>query len=181
MATDSPRRVLVFGNSGAGKSTLARHLQEREALGHLDLDSLAWRETTPPQRRAIEDSRADIEAFLSQHDGWVIEGCYADLLAIAAPEATEMIWLNPPADACVAHAKARPWEPHKYPSKEAQDANLPMLIDWIRAYDTRDDELSRRAHEDLFNGFSGTRKALSQPEAYAAGSFDAARAVKDAP
>ena len=27
---------------------------------------------------------------------------------------------------------ARPWEPHKYPSKEAQDANLALLIGWIR-------------------------------------------------
>ncbi len=172
MAAESPRRVLVFGNSGAGKSTLARDLQDRDGLGHLDLDSLAWLDTTPPRRRPFDESRADIEAFMALHDGWVIEGCYADLLAMAAEEATEMIWLNPPTEACVAHARARPWEPHKYPSKEAQDANLPMLIDWIRAYDSREDEFSRRAHEALFDQFSGTKQALSQPAAYAAVSFD---------
>jgi adenylate kinase family enzyme len=167
MAMESPRRVLVFGNSGAGKSTLARHFRDREGLGHLDLDSLAWLDTKPPQRRPVESSRADMEAFMAQHGGWVIEGCYADLLTLAAEKATEMIWLNPPTETCVAHARARPWEPHKYPSKEAQDANLPMLIDWICAYDSRDDEFSRRAHTLLFEQFPGTKRTLTQPASYA--------------
>jgi hypothetical protein len=37
----------------------------------------------------------------------------------------------------VANAFSRPWEPHKYLSKEAQDANLEMLMGWIRAYEDK--------------------------------------------
>jgi adenylate kinase family enzyme len=84
------RRVLVVGNSGSGKTTLARQLAA-EGLAHLDLDTLAWLPAPPPVRRPLAESAADIDAFTRRHDAWVIEGCYADLLAIAAARATELI------------------------------------------------------------------------------------------
>ncbi len=157
------QRVVVFGNSGAGKTTLARTLAERDGLGHLDLDTLAWRDTAPPTRRPLEESIADMQAFLERHEHWVIEGCYADLLTCALAHATQALWLNPPTETCIAHARSRPWEPHKYPSKAAQDANLPMLLDWIRAYDTRDDEFSRASHARLFAAFEGLKEEITAP------------------
>lgn len=51
----------------------------------------------------------------------------------------ELIFLNPGVEACVRHCRARPWESHKYPTRDAQDANLAMLIDWVRSYPSRDD------------------------------------------
>lgn len=78
------RKAAIFGNSGSGKSTLGRQLRD-QGLPHLDLDSLAWLLTCPPERR--------------------------------------------------------PREQDKYESREIQDRNLPMLLDWIAGYTERDDSL----------------------------------------
>ncbi len=155
-------RIVIYGNSGAGKSTLARRLADEHGLRHLDLDTLAWLPTSPPRRAPLADSLAKLDAFTVQGDAWVIEGCYADLIESAAQRSTELVFLNPGVDTCVAHCRARPWEPHKYASKEAQDANLEMLLDWVRAYATRDDEFSLRAHRALFDRFSGAKREVTR-------------------
>jgi adenylate kinase family enzyme len=160
-------RYLLLGNSGSGKSTLALRLARTGGLPHLDLDTLAWQATTPPERRPLGESARDIESFLADKERWIIEGCYADLLAVPLPRCTQLLFLNPGVDACVANAHARPWEPHKYESKEAQDANLQMLVGWIREYDTRDDVFGLRAHRALFEGFAGTKLELTSREAIA--------------
>jgi adenylate kinase family enzyme len=154
-------RIVIFGNSGAGKSTYAKRLSAESGLAHLDLDTLAWLPTTPPQRAPHVESAREIAAFMDAHDAWVIEGCYSDLLAVAAARCTRMVFLNPGVDACIANCRARPWEPHKYASKAAQDANLDFLVDWVRAYATRDDEFSLRAHRALFDGFAGDKVELT--------------------
>lgn len=151
------QRILIFGNSGAGKSTLAKKLSQAQGLAHLDLDTLAWLPRTPPTRRPLGESRDEIQNFISKHAGWVVEGCYADLLDIVAPHCSEMIFLNPGIEVCVKNCRSRPWEPHKYPSKEAQDANLAMLIRWVGDYATRKDEFSLSAHRRLFDAFRGTK------------------------
>ena len=109
----------------------------------------------------LADSVAKIDAFTSARDRWVIEGCYADLVEVAAASCTELVFLNPGIDACVANCRARPWEPHKYPSKEAQDANLEMLIGWVRAYATRTDEFSLAGHRALFERFGGAKREIT--------------------
>ena len=149
--------MLIFGNSGSGKSTLAKKLATQYQLAHLDLDTVAWQETSPIARMPIEESRRLLDCFTKENDEWVIEGCYADLLALLTPQANEMVYLNLPVEACVSNAKTRPWEPHKYNSKEAQDTNLPMLLDWIAQYPLRDDTFSQRAHQQLFDGFTGNK------------------------
>ena len=153
-------RILVVGNSGAGKSTLARRLAGDHDLAHLDLDPLAWLPTTTPTRRPLADSLIEVEAFLAARPRWVIEGCYADLLAALAPRATLLVFVNPGVEACVANCRARPWEPHKYATPEAQDANLAMLLDWVRAYPTRDDVCSLAAHRALFDEHAGPKREL---------------------
>lgn len=163
-------RIVVVGNSGSGKSTLAKRLAE--SLAHLDLDVLAWLPEMPPKRRALEESGKDIDAFVGTNPKWVIEGCYADLAEMCLPTCTELLLLDPGTDACLANARSRPWEPHKYPTKEAQDANLEMLLGWIRDYDTRDDACSRKAHERLFAGFRGAKRHLRSREEIAAFKVD---------
>ena len=155
-------RVLIFGNSGSGKSTLARSLSESKDIAHFDLDSIAWLPTNPPERTPIGASTVKIDQFLSNNNNWVIEGCYADLIELAIKEATMVIFLNLSVEDCIANAKARPWEPHKYDSKEAQDANLEMLIAWISAYPDRDDVCSLNAHQQTFGRFSGSKTMISQ-------------------
>lgn len=165
------RRYIVIGNSGSGKSTLAHRLATHYQLAHLDLDVLAWLPRDgdqPPARRPLADSERDIERFVGDHAEWVIEGCYSDLIAAAMPRCSQLVFLNPGTAACIENARARPWEPHKYPSKRAQDDNLAMLIDWIGDYATRDDEFSLRAHRALFDRCSGPKIELASREAIAA-------------
>lgn len=152
------KKIVIFGNSGSGKSTLAKSLCQTYKLQHLDLDVLAWLDTQPPQRRPLVDSCRQIDQFLKQQDNWIIEGCYADLLNYVIEHASEIIFLNPGVDACIANCRQRPWEPHKYPSKEAQDANLEMLIAWLREYPTRKDEFSLHAHRELFDNYNGKKQ-----------------------
>jgi len=151
------KKIIIFGNSGSGKSTLAKELREAESLAHLDLDSIAWMPTSPPQRKPIAETKLEIDKFTSSNLQWVIEGCYSDLIEVALPKANEIIYLNLPVEACISNAKKRPWEPHKYESKEAQDANLKMLVEWIAQYALRGDTFSKSSHEALFNAYNGKK------------------------
>jgi adenylate kinase family enzyme len=160
-------RLVIFGNSGSGKSTLARRLSTAAGVPHLDLDTCAWEPAMPPTRRPLSESAREVTAFMDANARWVIEGCYSSLLAAPLSRCTLAIFLNPGVDACIANAEARPWELHKYSSKEAQDRNLEMLRGWIRDYEVRDDEFSLAAHRALFDGFAGNKIELSSREAIA--------------
>jgi adenylate kinase family enzyme len=150
-------KILIFGNSGSGKSTLAKSLSQQDSLEHLDLDTLAWLPGSPPARKPLKESKTEIDRFISFNQNWVIEGCYADLLELVTPHATEIIFLNPGVDACIRNCRSRPWEPHKYASKEAQDANLNLLIGWVKQYVTRKDEFSLEAHKRIYESFKGKK------------------------
>ena len=151
-------KVLVFGNSGSGKSTYARALADEFCLPHLDLDLIVWE----PGMIAVQRSRSSIErdliAFMSDHDNWVIEGCYGELVQSASLECSELVFLNPGLNTCLQHNHARPWESHKYKSKQAQDAMLENLQTWVRDYYTRDDKWSYEAHRHIFDSFKGKKR-----------------------
>ncbi|MGR6871574.1 AAA family ATPase [Pseudomonas sp. HK3] len=151
------KRIVIFGNSGSGKSTLAQHLSTTHNLAHLDLDTLAWQDTQPPSRNPIELSKSLMNDFMANNSTWVIEGCYSDLIELTLDQCSEMYFMNLSVEDCIENAKKRPWEPHKYASKAAQDANLPMLLDWIKQYQQRDDTFSLSAHKTLFNDFRGCK------------------------
>lgn len=157
-------RILIFGNSGSGKSTMARKLARTHALPHLDLDMIAW--SSPGVRKPMAESARDIEAYTAANPEWIAEGCYADLLELIMPKATEIRFLNPGADACVANCRARPWEPEKYSSRKEQDTRLEFLIRWVREYETRADEYSLARHRMLFDNFNGPKREFSDIEQY---------------
>jgi len=138
---------------------MARALVAELGIPHLDLDSLAW--STPGVRKPLDESAAAIRAFVAANPDWVIEGCYGDLLEVAMPAATEVRFLNPGAEACVANCRARPWEPEKYPTRAAQDAMLELLIEWVRDYETRTDEYSVARHRELYQRFSGRKVEIT--------------------
>lgn len=156
------RKVLIFGNSGSGKSTLAKELCAAENLSHLDIDMLAWMPTTLPTRKPVGEAKKEIYEFIHSHEEWVIEGCYTDLLETVASQCNEMIYMNIPVAVCIANAKNRPWEPRKYKSKEDQDANLEMLVEWIAQYKERDDIFSERAHKELYEKYPGKKNYVHQ-------------------
>lgn len=150
-------RVLIFGNSGAGKSTRAQALASQNALPHLDLDAIVWEPGKVAVLREPAAISASLKAFLDQHEQWVIEGCYGELVEAAAPHCTQLVFLDPGVEACLANNRRRPWEPHKYASPEEQDAMLENLQAWVRDYYTRDDQWSYAAHRRIFDAFTGDK------------------------
>ena len=152
-------KIVVFGNSGSGKTTLSRKLSDKHLLPHLDLDGLAW--DPGPKRRPLRLSAGQIEEFLDRKSGWIIEGCYGDLIDLVLPRATEIIFLNPGTAVCLANCRSRPWEPSKYRSREDQDRNLEMLLEWVREYDRRTDEFSLRRHRALFESYAGEKREIT--------------------
>lgn len=154
------QKIVIFGNSGSGKSTLARRLAKQFHLAHLDLDDVAWKEANPPLRYSVEESAACINSFMEKHDQWVIEGCYGSLISHATPYATEICFLNIGIEACLQNCKTRDWEPHKYKSKQAQDENLKLLLDWVSTYETRNDEFSKKEHQKIFEHFQGKKQEI---------------------
>ncbi|TLU61049.1 ATP-binding cassette domain-containing protein [Thalassotalea litorea] len=150
-------KIVIFGNSGSGKSTLARKLASKYELAHFDLDEIAWKNTNPPTRQPLEQSSVKIDGFMNDNTVWVIEGCYSDLIEYVMGYADKAIFLNLSIEDCIDNAKKRPWEPHKYPSKHAQDENLSMLLDWIKDYESRTDTFSLASHQALYDSFAGEK------------------------
>lgn len=124
----SMSKVVVIGNSGSGKSSLALAHARDSGLVMLDLDTLAWEQTKPTERRPLDHSLQDLAAFIAANDRWVIEGRYTGLLALAVAHCTKLIFLNPGIETCIENCRARPWQPCKYSSLETQNKNLEMLI-----------------------------------------------------
>jgi len=150
-------RVLIVGNSGSGKTTLARTLAVKHRLAHLDLDSIVWEPGQIAIQRPADAIAASLRRFLSDHDTWVIEGCYGELMEVASAQCTELIFLNPGLAACLANNRRRPWEPHKYASIEEQDAMLEALQAWVADYYTRTGPWSYEAHRRIFDRHAGQK------------------------
>lgn len=136
-------------------------------IPRLSLDEIAWNDG--PARKPLSESLELLAEFVTGNDEWVIEGCYGDLIEAALPHCTELRFLNPGVEVCVEHCQRRPWEPEKFPTPEAQNAMLARLIEWVREYDTRDDEYGLRRHRALFDRFTGKKREYSSAAAYAAG------------
>ena len=153
----SGMRIAILGNSGSGKSTLANWLAESAGLAVLDLDTVAWEPGQPAVERPGALAEADVAAFCDAHARWVVEGCYANLVAAALRFEPLLVFLDPGLEGCLANCRDRPWEPHKYPSRQAQDANLEFLVSWVAEYYTRDGPMSLRAHREVFAGYAGRK------------------------
>jgi adenylate kinase family enzyme len=150
------RRILILGNSGSGKTTMARALQNKYGLAHLDLDTIAWAE--PGERLPLAESVIALEAFDRAHKSWVVEGSYASLARAALPLCTELRFLNPGIEVCVANCESRPWEPEKYGSPEEQESRLAYLLEWVRAYEQREDEYGLSQHRAVYAEFEGVKR-----------------------
>lgn len=148
-------RIIIFGNSGSGKSTMARQLVGENNAALLSLDAIAWQRETI--RKPLDESIRELLTFIHAHPQWVIEGCYADLIAPALPFCTELRFLNPGTATCMANCRSRPWEPEKFNTAQAQQAMLDPLIAWVRQYDTRNDEFGHQRHRALFDSFTGPK------------------------
>jgi len=95
-------RLILLGNAGAGKSTMARRLIGSADIPRLSLDEIAWDRGT--RRKPLAESLTLLYQFLGAKDQWVIEGCYSDLIEAALAHCTELRFLNPGIETCIATA-----------------------------------------------------------------------------
>ena len=51
---------------------------------------------------------------------------------------------------------------NKYESKDAQDANLAMLLEWISQYYYREDEFSHQSHNAFFDRYTGKKTRMAK-------------------
>jgi adenylate kinase family enzyme len=121
-------KLVLLGNAGAGKSTMARRIIGNTQIPRLSLDEIAW--DPGAKRKPLDESLKLLDNFLNANNQWVIEGCYSDLVEAALAQCTELRFLNPGIEVCVAHCHRRPWEPEKFASPEQQGAMLEQLILW---------------------------------------------------
>ena len=159
-------KVVLLGNAGPGKSTLSRKLIAKQPAARLSLDALAFAEGA--KRRPLADSIDDAIRFVESNTHWVVEGCYSDIVEPVLAHADRLVFLNPGVATCVAHCKARPWEPEKFKSSAEQDANLANLITWVCDYESRTDEYGLQRHRALFDGFPGHKVEFTNPADYKA-------------
>jgi adenylate kinase family enzyme len=157
-------KVILLGNAGAGKSTMARRLLGSADIPRLSLDEIAWDQGT--RRKPLTESLVLLSEFLGAKEQWVIEGCYGDLIEAALSHCTELRFLNPGMETCVAHCNRRPWEASKFSSAEQQNAMLGQLIQWVKEYETRNDEYGLKRHRQIFDNFSGTKREYTSTASY---------------
>jgi len=155
-------RIVILGNAGSGKSTLAKSLARTQGVPLLDLDTLVWE----PDQVAVERPDvlvfADLAQFCRESDDWVIDGCYGDLVEAVLPNGPLLIFLQPGQDVCVANCRARPWEPHKYRSKQEQDDHLEDLLGWVRSYYDLDGSMSLAGHRAVFQAYAGPKRLVTK-------------------
>jgi adenylate kinase family enzyme len=155
-------RIAILGNSGSGKSTLAWWLANRSGAPLLDLDSVAWEPNSVAVARPEVTATSDVRTFCTSYASWVLEGCYANLVRSALPFSPILVFLDIGEEQCISNCRSRPWEPHKYSSKAAQDERLPFLLTWVHEYYVRGGEMSRSAHAATYAAYLGPKHRLTR-------------------
>ncbi len=150
-------RIAIIGNSGSGKSTLAAALSAKHGAPSLDLDRIAWEPGKIAVPRDPAAARADLEKFCAG-PGWIVEGCYADLIEASLRWRPELVFVNPGEAVCLERCRARPWEPAKYASKAEQDSKLEFLLKWVSEYYSREGTMSLKGHRALFDAYDGPKR-----------------------
>ncbi len=153
-------RVVILGNSGSGKSTLARSLA-RGDVPVLNLDIIYWEPGQIAVKRADGAAARDLEEFCSRNEQWIVEGCYGDLVQHALKWRPEFVFVNPGEATCLSNCRSRPWEPHKYTSKQEQDSKLDFLLRWVSDYYTRDGDMSLLSHRAIFESYDGPKREIT--------------------
>jgi adenylate kinase family enzyme len=155
-------QIVIIGNAGSGKSTLARRLAGPAGTPVLDLDTIVWEPGQVAVLRPPDAVHADLDRFCTDHEDWIVEGCYGDLAERLLIWNPELIFVNPGEAACLRNCRARPWEPHKYASKEVQDGTLEHLLAWVSDYYRRTEGASLARHRAIFDAYRGPKREITE-------------------
>jgi hypothetical protein len=129
----------------------------------MDLDMVFW--NPGPVERPSAERVGEVQRFCRDHESWIIEGCYADLIEASFPWTPELIFMDPGREVCISNCRRRPHEPHKYRTKEEQDQKLDFLLTWVADYYARDGLMSYRSHKELFDRYNGPKRRVTKQKA----------------
>lgn len=102
-------KIAIIGYSGCGKSTLAKQLGREYGLPVLHLDQVHW--LPGWVERSLQEEKAEIETFLDQNEGWVIDGNYSSsLYDRRMEEADYILWLCFNRMLCLWRVAKRYWQ-----------------------------------------------------------------------
>ncbi|WEV44967.1 AAA family ATPase [Streptococcaceae bacterium ESL0687] len=87
-------KLVLLGPPGSGKSTLARELEESLKIPTLYLDSI-WHKTDYSKEAELF-FHSQQEAFIKEHDSWLIDGNYLKTLDLRLKDADLVIVLTCP-------------------------------------------------------------------------------------
>lgn len=152
----SDSRILIYGNAGSGKTTMARVVAREYGIAHLSLDDICW--AAEGVLLPLAERVAALKGFIAEHRGWAIDGCYGDLIEAALPHCSELRFLNPEIEVCVNNCRNRPWDTAYCDSPEQQARLLEPLIEFVRQYETRQDDFSLARHRAIFDSFTGPKR-----------------------
>ncbi|KQW80437.1 hypothetical protein ASC89_10205 [Devosia sp. Root413D1] len=146
-------RVLITGNGGSGKTWLGERLSRRLAVPLVRLDDLYWEGAYGGKER---DKRVVFDEVVERatEGSWVMEGVYGWLLPAALPRASEFIFLDLPVEECLDNVRRRGNQ------GGGSEASFAALLAWVAEYPTRSNANSRQAHQQLWDGFEGTKYVL---------------------
>jgi adenylate kinase family enzyme len=147
------QRTVVIGNGGSGKSTLGERLAALANVPAIDLDLLHWEGDGYSTKREEAVAREMVREAAAA-PGWVIEGVYGWLAAVAAPRATALVWLDMPWAVCREGLLARGLR------RGGTEADFAELMAWAEAYWTRQNSNSFAGHLRLFESFPGAKRRL---------------------
>ncbi|WP_415766591.1 adenylate kinase [Pseudomonas sp. ZB1P45] len=146
-------RTLIIGNSGSGKSWLAKRLAEQLHAPWTDLDLIHWESDEASIARPSAEALG-MARLAADEERWVIEGVYGGIISELLPRATALIWLCVEDEECVANIRQREAQ------RDKNDELLIALLDWAGSYRMREDSSGFSAHQQLFEGFSGSKLKL---------------------
>src|SRR5215207_3621140 len=88
------RRISVVGTSGSGKTTLSRQLAGSLGVPMLELDGVFHQPAWTPL--PTDDFRRSVEEFVSQSEGWVVDGNYSIVRDLVWARADTVVWFDLP-------------------------------------------------------------------------------------
>jgi hypothetical protein len=147
------QRSVIIGNSGSGKTWLAGRMAAVAACPVLDLDRVYWDDQALLKKRPAALA-LQMTADFAREPAWVIEGVFGWLADVALPQATALIWLDLPWEACRAGIAQRGVAPSQ------SQAEYDGLLAWAERYWHRPSSSSHAGHHAMFERFAGAKIAL---------------------
>ena len=137
------QRIFITGNGGSGKSWLALRLAERQDLTPVHLDDLHWLANFAGERPRDERNRMVDE--IAKRGRWIMEGIYGSILRQVFSRVTTLVWLDIPAEECIANLQQRGQ------TGGGTQEQFAELLDYTRGYAERRNHLnSFEAHQWFF-------------------------------